>query len=973
MSMAVSGRNLSAVGVVTLILAGWLALAPRGYADETIRVTCPVVADTTIAAVQRGDERNVNAGGVDRLWVRSNETFALLACDLGQLAGMEVTKATLRVRRVETLLVRVGVSTIAAPWKEGTAAEPSVQEGGACFSAAAYSADRKRLRWWAGAGSTFADVIFGSGGSRWVPRVARYDMETKWYEIDVPPEFVQAALQGLQPGGLCISDDFGRMETNPTIWSRESSFPPELIVEARRTAPGESQPPRDVQALRDKLGLEWVTFAAPHALGFEIYVSERPLANEADLAAARRLPIWALPTPGSGQLRAMLSLHRGSEPKYVAVRAMEAAAEWSELVCTELPAPLLANPSFSAPKLERHDLPTTFSGPFTLDDGPSLSLDGRWIRNAGKTWWDPQRGPIALQAGRNEFAAFQVVLAGGPGRYAVTLAEWNSPGLAEPAPRVQLFRQEYVKARLGREKYAPDVAVPLLAGEPLQLDLLTPQQAAQPTSQPVKQAVTQGVWVDVYVPHQAARGVWRTRVVALRDGVALLDVPLELEVVDVALPDQLGFKLSLNSAVTPGRAYEMLPDSPEAWEAWERCHRLAHEHRATLSVVPYTSAGEVLPGFAPQLTQRDGEYQLDWGAWDRRFGGLFDGSTFRDLPRAGVPVEHFCLPFHESWPMPFEFKRQVAHSPLAGKYHHRTTRTEPRRNKPLNPPLDAYMVWPIEEAFGEDYTAGTVAVLRAVARHVGERGWDQTAFHLHLANRFYGRQSSSWWMLDDPQIHDDFLALRFWLRMYRQALEGDSPAEFRLRVANSAPQSQRDTLDGLVDISVMSAGVFDQSYALLNAPQRFGDVWSRGWDLRPEYGWANAYKWGWAARFAGARGLLTDGALGSAESWEKAATWALLYPERTAAAPRPLASLRLKALRRVQQDMELLHLWLARGGAQDKPEGYGLAVVARELILRTQSRTPDWATLLPIVRFPGRLDTVAFEEIRRGLRAGLQD
>ena len=44
--------------------------------------------------------------------------------------------------------------------------------------------------------------------------------------------------------------------------------------------------------------------------------------------------------------------------------------------------------------------------------------------------------------------------------------------------------------------------------------------------------------------------------------------------------------------------------------------------------------------------------ELDWSAWDRRFGPLLDGSAFADLPRKGVPLECFYLPLHENWPEP---------------------------------------------------------------------------------------------------------------------------------------------------------------------------------------------------------------------------------------------------------------------------------------------------------------------------------
>jgi hypothetical protein len=87
----------------------------------------------------------------------------------------------------------------------------------------------------------------------------------------------------------------------------------------------------------------------------------------------------------------------------------------------------------------------------------------------------------------------------------------------------------------------------------------------------------------------------------------------------------------------------------------------------------------------------------------------------------------------------------------------------------------------------------------------------------------------------------------------------------------------------------------------------------------------------------------------------------------------PYPSLRLKALRRVQQDMDWLGQWVARTQAGGVPEGYALSVVGGTLATRSKARLPYRVTLLPNLEFPGRLDTVAFEETRRGLRQALLD
>jgi len=965
-----------------MCLASQAALARAG---DTVRVACPCVADTTLSAADPA-VRDCNTGGADQLTTSAEHTFALLRFDLATLKNIEVAKATLRVRRVKDLLVRAGVSTVAAgEWTEGTATEPQPQEGSACFSAAAYAAETRKVRWWGPPGGDFLDVTLGNGGSRWASVVPRFDKQSLWYEIDVPPPLVQAMVQGLQTSSLCISDDFGRSETSPRLWSRESDSPPELIVEGVPAAGGVSRPPAALQTFRDTLGREWLRFAAPHALGFQVLLAGRPL-EAAELHRAALFDPWALPAPGAEPRHVLLSVYRKLEHRYVGVRVTEPARDWSPLVWTELPPAESARAAFTAPKLQRFDLPTLMDRPFTLDAGPSLSLDGFWIRSTGQTWWDPYRGPVALQAGRNEFVAFQVILAGGPGRYAVTLANWQSPGLDQPAPRARLYRQHYVLARLGHEKYAPDAAVPMAPGETLDLALLTPEQTTQPATQPTttqaertarplrptsasqaaRREVVQGVWVDVYVPHKAATGVWRNRVIVLRDGQALLDIPIELEVVNPTLPDTLGFKVSLGTVRLPGEAGGYAENSAESWALLDAYQRTAHEHRATLAIVPYLPTGQVRTGFAPPIVRSGNGPRVDWEEWDRRFGPYLDGSAFRDLPREAVPVDHFVLPSFEAWPEPFEFRHAAPGTPLARRYHWRPTWTEPRAGARSSPPPDSYMAWPVEEALGDEYRRGNQAVLGEFARHLKERGWTRTEYQLFLGNQ-YGQEQSSWWLLREPRTYDDHLALRCWLRLFREALAAERDSPIRLRADLTLPSLQRGLLTGLIDRPVVSTGLFDENYLLFSAPPASQDPWYSAAGVSPELGWSTALRWGWAARLAGARGMVLHETVGDSRSWDKAHD-ALFYPSRPAGPPAPCVSLRLKALRSVQQDLDWLEQWLAQQQVAGVSEGRALAVVASEVAARTAACPARRTTLLPVLEFPDRVDTVAFEELRRGLR-----
>ena len=955
-----------------LIIGVLVCHLPAALADEPVHTQCPVIADTTITAVA-GPARDSNAGGVEQVVCSAERDFVLLRFDLSKLRDVEVSKATLRLRQTRDLLVRTGLSTVAAgDWGEGDATPPEALLGGACYNYAAYAPDERDVRWWAEPGSDFSDVVFGNGGSRWRPAVARFDKHTGWYEIGIPPVLIQAMVQGVQTPCLCISDDFGRQDTGPSFASRESANPPELHVDGWRSDRTPARAPANVSTSRDRIGREWVTFEAPDALGFEIYVAPHPV-PEKRLDEAVRFEPWAVPGPGGEPRKALLSLFRRRHDRHVGVRAVETGHTWSPIVWAALPERVDRQASFKAASLKRFRLPTDCDRPFTLDAGPALSLDGRWIRSAEQTWWDPYRGPITLQAGRNEFVAFQIVLAGGPGKYGVTLADWQSPGLAEPAPQTRLYRQHYVKARLGQEKFAPDVARPIRLGETLDLELLTPVAATQPTTRPLKHNVTQAIWVDIYIPHKTSPGVWRSRVIALRDGRALLDLPIEIEVVNATLPDELAFKLSLSSTDLPAEVNGHAGDAPEAWELFDQYQRMAHEHRATLAVVPYKQDGTIHPGFAPRITVENDDIRVDWEEWDGHFGRYLDGAAFRDLPREAVPLDHFILPFCESWPYTLDSVRAPARSPLASKYHHRTTWTEWRPTMTGNPRLGEYMRWPIEKAIGDEYQRHNATVLQNVAKHLKARGWSRTDYQLFLNNHYGRGPRASWWLLREPRIFDDFLAVRFWMQMYRHALSDVGENPLCLRADLALPQWQRHTLAGLLDLAVLNDTLLSKNRLILGAPDGFESLWFSGTYVPCELGWADAIRWAWTARLAGARGLVIREALAADEDWDKATDTRMLYPGRRFDYSGAYASLRLKALRRAQQDLDWLELWLVRQQAAGVDEGPALSAVAANLAACAGGRHRTGYSLLPVLEFPGRLDTVAFEEVRRGVRQALSE
>jgi hypothetical protein len=188
-------RSFRAACAVALFLS--VAVLP---AAEIIHVTVPVSRDTWVSAV--GAERDGNNGGASRLKFKGIQEFTLLDGDFSALKGRRIERAVLRLHQASAeRLGRVTVSTISAPWVEGTGTNYARLPGAACF----------RLP---GAKPDITAVILSNGGSLWRFADAREPDANGWQSIPVDPSVVQARVDG-RSYGFAVLDDVGNE------WTRE--------------------------------------------------------------------------------------------------------------------------------------------------------------------------------------------------------------------------------------------------------------------------------------------------------------------------------------------------------------------------------------------------------------------------------------------------------------------------------------------------------------------------------------------------------------------------------------------------------------------------------------------------------------------------------------------------------------------------------------------------------------------------------
>lgn len=871
--------------VVVSVWAGCFATAAAE--ESTLRL--PVVRDTWFSAV--GSEADCNLGGSSRLKLKSIQEMSLVDLDPAPLKGRVVLKAALHVRPSgDEILKRVTVGTFSSPWIEGTAESYQSQVGSSTF---------RRQRHpdvpWAEAGSDLTAVVLGRGGSLWASADASAPDDQRWQTLPIDPKIVAARIAGVSEG-FFLFDDTGtewtrqgeeftlRLFPNRFLHSRQSrrdSGPYFTIVLGPRDdePPG---PPRNLTGAASSLpaGEAELTWTTPEdvgpagTIGFFVEIDGKP-APRYLIPAAKR----------AGEKVTMrvrdLGLKPGVEVR-VAVRAVdgagnvgpaaEAGVRLSEKQSPRLPGETPHTPQTAAP------LPVLGNARVAVLD--ALDKIHPVTRElipkrppqylAANHLWNAAEKQARLYAAKNEFVEFQVAIAGEVRGLRPSLV-FGGRGVQ---PKVAWGRYGYVGSKAGP---LPDPVLPLDGP----LDVPDPRQA-------VAGQRAASLHCEIFVPHDAEPGL-RRGTLRLQTDAASLELDVVLEIWDFTLPDFLSFLPEMNCYGLPSNEREY--------------YRLAHAHRTVLNRVPYSQRGEVADGCAPRWDGR----RLDWTDWDRRFGPYFDGSAFADLPRRAVPIEVFYLPLHENWP-----SRIDEH--YNGGY------------------------W-ADQAFTPAYREAFVEAARQIAEHCAARGWRDTMFLGFLNNKvdFKKRgwsRGSSPWLLDEPANFQDFWALRYFGEAFHEGIakarSSDPPPRLLYRCDISRPQWQRDVLDHVLNYNVVNSGSFREHHRLvIERKERFQQVVL-------DYGSTNAIEEsnmqpvGWCidSWCLGSDGVIPWQTIGTRESWKQADPLSLFYPGNppsdsappaspasggakfavTKSPNAPIPSIRLKAYRRGQQDVEYLVL-----------------------------------------------------------------
>lgn len=907
-----------AVLLFSVTLAGPAAVA------ATERIQCPVTADNWVQTPPwvPHTRESLNHGADKDLLVSGRNSYALFSFDMSRAKGMRIEHATLRIHRKPdpVPLTVVGISTLSGsgPWTEGEMNYFLAKPG----------------QPWSYKGSDLADVTFGPSGSLYTYVRAR-PVDEDWYEIDVPQQIATALATGDQ-FGLMLTDEKGQTRTRHLIGSRESAWPPALTVEgvAANTRPGhvhsltaQSAEALGLTSLRP--GSVILRFGGAHAAHYDLRYSESPISAN-NFNDASRVPRWMLdplaPKPDpmttsntlQDQVDAIVEELLPGRSYYFAARGVSATGHRGPV------SPLGRMRAFSRkwPSLPTAGPPASSTGEpqstgsIKIWSFPELHKvnpqTGEMLEKGGPIW----TGGVKLTGARNEFVAFQVAVESETPvkNIAITVdnplfSECKLPVVFQKIGAVQLYREWMVpddKGTSANRPWYPDPLIPLHGAFDLPAaDNGVPNQRVQP------------VFVDIYIPHDAAPGLHHGSIAVRASGKLLRSIPVEVRVLPFSLPDNLNFIVDLNAYGGVNSGYGIQRGTPEYRKLLQAYHRLAHLNRANLDILGYSHSGTTEPDQTPPLTGKGADTKIvSWKDWDAHFGPLVSGSAFADLPRASVPVPIIYLALFENWPGDLRkmYKYNIADRPRTKEEYQQLIARH------------ALEAGPIDQGFPREYQDRLSAVARQFAEHIRENKWTRTKYQIFFNDKYYYKDPTrspsargvSWWLLDEPNHHDDYRALSFfgwlgkrWLKDYP-----DVPMIFRTDI--SYVEYMRDQLTGQIDLNCTSQHFFTKNRYLMGHRNRFGrSYWNYASTNHPRETNVTMRAWCWRAWVGGADGIVPWNSVQGMEAWDRAEPLTVFYVGKKFGLDKPFGCLRLKAFRRGEQDAEYLNL-LARKNRWDR-------------------------------------------------------
>lgn len=709
-------------------------------------------------------------------------------------------------------------------------------------------------RGWGRPGAWFPEVTGGNAFS--LVCHAKSTIKDGCYHWPVDPDLIHACAVGAAYG-ITIHEASSDYSRNPRIWAREArKNAPYLLV----TLGGEPRAPQPPVISKIERG------GAPEEARLVLEAPDSGFAYEVTLDG-KPLPRWNIPfvRPGSTQVIPIrdAGLSSGRSLK-VQVSTLNRTGARSRPAFARMTVP------------RRRDLPHPVVRPIRGQSGSTAGLvaipqEDRYDAAGQPVGALPsdyrQRNgvfdgrTVALKAARGEVVGFQALVRGtGSVSFQCRL----------PGVRTDMYRAVYVTTQNGRK--VPDPLVPATSAN------LSPDRDV-------------AIVVDLFVPFEFAgreHSGWFT----VSDGRKL---PVHLTIRDFAIPKKASFLCEMNSYGLPNTVDEFYRLQETAYDHRVHCNILHYSHRTAAPGARKCNMDMVMASGRRMDEKRynaigPGAKAGFWDDFVEAFGPYLSGKHFAGGHRGAIPAPGFYLTFHESWPLNVR------------SFHNG------------NP--DAY------QSFREkpEYAQTFVDILKDFIRVAAREGWPDTGFQIYLNNKSErGDRSRSPWTLDEPAAFWDYRALAFYADLVRRAKGDRCPVQIRYRIDISRPQFDRGELFGKSDLWVVGTGGFRRYGRIVRDRAEFSGekIWVYGSSSAPDSSSREILAWVLEAYCGGASGIVpwqTINRTGSA--MQKADKLGLFIFDRKGGGIRH--SMRLKAYRRVEQDIEYLELLRKKFGLSDE-------------------------------------------------------
>ena len=715
---------------MTRYASGLLLILVLSAAALAESVRCPVAQDNSIVMVD--GEWSVNAGASGRIRIKGNQHIVAMSFDLSAVQGKKIKRAELICHAASETISGVTISTIATPWDEMTST--------------GLTAGLKGIDGWGYPGARFPAVTGGNAFT--LVHQTASEAQDGAYHWEVPADMVHAMACGIA-FGLAMHEhdaDYGR---NPSIFSREqSSKPPYLMVEVDDQRDAAPLAPTELKLVPvDGHSARFTLQAPQQGFAYEVSVDGQPVGRH-------NIPLVSPGTMQTIYLRDLPDAVMKPGRHTIEVVTLNRTGQRSKPATVRGEIFRIDSPVFPQVR-EQPSAKPTVAGVSIIPVTDKYDRSGQPIGDLPSDYrthnslFDGQR--IRLTAAAGEVLGFQVLLRGaGDVSIQCLLDRLNW--------RVDKFRAIYVPAE-GRQ--IPDPLLPL------------------PEKIPLKRDTDEAVFVDLYVPFDAAPGEYTGKLTVSERG----EVPLTLTVLPVQLPRKASFLCEMNSYG--------LPDHVDEFYALQQ---VAYDHRVHANVLHY-SHNTAAPGARKSnLDMRlrsgrrmdnkrydgvePGAKQAYWDDFVEAFGPYLDGSCFQEGHRGPIAAPGFYLTFHESWPL--------------------------NCRAYFNGDPDAYRAFADSPVYAETY----VNVLADFARLAKSKGWTETGFQVYFNNKgSLNEQQKAPWILDEPAAYWDYLALQYYGELTDRGRQGQE-VNIDYRIDISRPEYCRGQLSERGDLWVVSSSAF---------------------------------------------------------------------------------------------------------------------------------------------------------------------